>query len=115
MPELATAASADETYVYRKALPNSRNQASEWQGNLLDDVRNRVRELVDLTEYRPPLSKAWCDFARAVDEMDWQVDYVLNNAWLLTVSFFDEERVILDAFGQWLGGDYGTQRREMRQ
>ena len=42
---------------------------------------------------------------RAVGEIDWQVEYVLNNARLLIVRLFDEERVVLDALGQRLGGD----------
>ncbi len=56
-----------------------------------------------LTEYRPFLSKTRCDFTRAVGEIDWQVEYVLNNARLLIVRFFDEKRVVLDAFAQRLG------------
>src|SRR5882672_4758796 len=80
------------------------------------DVRNGVRELVCLTEDRPFLSKTWCDFTRAVGEIDWQVEYVLNNARLLIVRFFDEKRVILDALGERLGGDQRTLRRqEIRQ
>jgi hypothetical protein len=63
------------------------------------DVRNRVRELVRLTEYRPFLSKTRGDFTRAVGEIDWQVDYVLNDARLLIVRFFDEKRVVLNPFG----------------
>src|SRR5215475_2891269 len=70
-----------------------------------EDVRNRVRKLVRLTKHRPFLSKAWCDLTRAVGEIDRKVEYVLHYAWLLIVSLFDEERVILDAFGYWLGGD----------
>jgi hypothetical protein len=34
---------------------------------------------------------------------------VLNNARFLVVRFFDEKRVVLDALGQRLGGDQGTQ------
>src|SRR5262249_19894059 len=72
------------------------------------EVRNRVRKLVCLTKHRPFLRKARCDLARAVGEIDWQVEYVLHNARLLIVCLFDEEGVILDPFGQRLGGDYGT-------
>src|SRR5215216_2691724 len=79
------------------------------------DVRNRVRELVCLTEYRPFLSKTRGDFTRAVGEIDWQVEYVLNNARLLIVRFFDEKGVILDPFGERLGGDQVTERQEIRQ
>src|SRR5262245_20228999 len=69
------------------------------------DVRNRVRELVRLTENRPFLSKTRGDLARAVGEIDRQVEYVLHNAWFLIVRFFDEERVVLDPFSQWLRGE----------
>ena len=79
------------------------------------DVRNRVRELVCLTEDRPFLSETRCDFTRAIGEIDWHIKYVLHHAGLLVVRFFDEERVILDALGQRLGGDQGTQRQEIRQ
>ena len=70
-----------------------------------EEVRNRVRELVRLTEDRPFLSKTRGDLTRAIGEIDWQVEYVLNNARLLVLRFFDEKRVILDALGQRLGGD----------
>src|SRR4030095_13884527 len=68
-----------------------------------EDVRNRVRELVSLTENRPFLSKTWGDFTRAIGEIYWQIEYVLHHPRLLIVGFFYEERVILDAFGQRLG------------
>ena len=38
------------------------------------EVRNRVRELVCLTEDRPFLSKTRADLTRAVGEIDWQVE-----------------------------------------
>ena len=63
----------------------------------------------------PFLRKTWCDLTRAVGEIDWQVEYVLNHARLLIVRFFNEKRVILDALGQRLGGDQDTQRQEIRQ
>ena len=68
-----------------------------------------------LTENRPFLSKTRADLTRAIGEIDCQVEYVLNNARLLVVRFFDEKRVILDALGERLGGDQGTQRQEIRQ
>ena len=68
-----------------------------------------------LTEHRPFLSKTRGDFTRTIGEIDCQVEYVLNNARLLVVRFFDEKRVILDALGERLGGDQGTQRQEIRQ
>jgi hypothetical protein len=69
------------------------------------DVRNRVRELVRLTEYRPFLSKSRCDFTRAVGEIDWEIEYVLHQAGLLIVRFFNKERVVLYSLGQGLGCD----------
>src|SRR5262245_32401560 len=42
---------------------------------------------------------------RTVGEIDWQIEYVLNNARLLIVRFFNEERVVLNSFGQRLGRD----------
>src|SRR4029453_12821028 len=79
------------------------------------DVRNRVRELVCLTEDRPFLSKTRRDLTRAIGEIDWHIKYVLHHAGLLVVRFFDEKRVILDALGGRLGGDQGTERKEIRQ
>lgn len=52
------------------------------------DVRNRVRDLVCLTEDRPFLSKTRCDFTRAIGEIDWHNKYVLHHAGLLVVRFF---------------------------
>ena len=60
---------------------------------------------MDLTEDRPFLSETQCDLTRAVGKIDWHVQYVLHNARLLIVGFFDEERVVLDSFGERLGGD----------
>ena len=74
------------------------------------DARNRVRELVRLTEYRPFLSKTRPDFTGAFGEIDWQVEYVLHDARLLIVRFFEEKRVVLNPFGQRLGGDQADNR-----
>ena len=68
-----------------------------------------------LTENRPFLSKTRGDLTRAIGEIDWQVEYVLHHTRLLVVRLFDEERVILDALGERLGGDQGIQRQEIRQ
>src|SRR5262249_43814054 len=67
------------------------------------EVRNRVGELVCLTEDRPFLSKTRGDLTRAVSEINWQIEYVLHHSWLLIVRLFDEERVILNPFGERLG------------
>ena len=46
-----------------------------------------------LTENRPFLSKTWGDLTRAVGEIDCQVKYVLNNARLLVLGFFEEKEL----------------------
>ena len=68
-----------------------------------------------LTEHRPFLSKTGCDLTRTVGEINCEIENVLNDAGFLVVRFFDEKRVVLDPFGQRLGGDQGTQRQEVRQ
>ena len=65
-----------------------------------------------LTEDRPFLSKTWCDLARAIGEIDRNIQYVLHYARLLIISFFDEERVVLDSFSERLGGDRSSDRRQ---
>src|SRR4029450_3532230 len=77
-----------------------------------ESVRNGIRELVRLTEDWPFLSKTRCDLARAVGEIDRNIQYVLHHARLLIISFFDEERVVLDSFSERLGGDRSTRRRQ---
>lgn len=59
------------------------------------------------------------NLTRAIGEIDWQIEYVLHNARLLIVRFFDGKRVILDALSLQLGGNQGkpsinTPARSMR-
>ena len=68
-----------------------------------------------LTEHRPFLGKTGCDLTRTVGEINCEIEYVLNNAWFLVVRFFNEKRIILDSFGERLGGDESPQREEMHQ
>src|SRR5947199_4776680 len=64
-----------------------------------------------LAEDRPLLGKTRGDLTRAVGEIDRNIENVLHHARFLIVSFFNEKRVVLDSFGQWLGGDRSSDQR----
>src|SRR5262245_15945864 len=59
-------------------------------------VRDRVGQLVRLTDYGPFLRVA----ELPLPPLAAQIGDVLNNAWFLIVGFLDKERVVLNAFGR---------------
>ena len=63
-----------------------------------------------LAKHRPFLSKNRADFTRTIGEINWQIEYVLNNPRLLIIGFFDEKRVVLDTLRKWLDGVQCAQR-----
>ena len=67
-------------------------------------IRNGVGKLVGLTKDRPFLSEAGRNLVRVSGEKARQIKDVLHDAGLLIVGFFNEKRVVLNAFSQRLLG-----------